>query len=93
MLIMTQDPVIFNQRDTQAAILGEDTSVDPQEHARNLALATGGASTRSSKSSTLAEMFRPPFEIISRLPFEEAREQGKDEEKWLLVNVQDASIF
>jgi UBX domain-containing protein 7 len=38
-------------------------------------------------------MFRPPFEIISRLSFEEARDEGKEEEKWLLVNVQDASIF
>jgi hypothetical protein len=38
-------------------------------------------------------MFRPPFEIISRLNWEEAREEGKDEKKWLLVNVQDPAIF
>lgn len=41
----------------------------------------------------LAEMYRPPFEIMSRLPWDVAREEGKDNEKWLLVNIQDSSIF
>lgn len=41
----------------------------------------------------LAEMYRPPFEIMSRLPWDVAREEGKDTEKWLLVNIQDASVF
>jgi hypothetical protein len=38
-------------------------------------------------------MFRPPFDIISRLTFDQARDEGKDQEKWLLVNIQDPSIF
>jgi hypothetical protein len=38
-------------------------------------------------------MYRPPFEIISRVPWDEAREQGKEGEKWILVNIQDPSIF
>jgi hypothetical protein len=38
-------------------------------------------------------MFRPPFEIISRIPFDHARDEGKDKKKWILVNVQDPSIF
>lgn len=41
----------------------------------------------------LAEMYRPPFEIMSRLPWDQARQDGKDDEKWLLVNIQDPSIF
>lgn len=41
----------------------------------------------------LAEMYRPPFEIMSRLPWDVARDEGKENEKWLLVNIQDASIF
>lgn len=41
----------------------------------------------------LAEMYRPPFEIMSRLPWDQAREQGREGEKWLLVNIQDPSIF
>lgn len=41
----------------------------------------------------LAEMYRPPFEIMSRLPWDLAREEGRAAEKWLLVNIQDPSIF
>lgn len=41
----------------------------------------------------LAEMYRPPFEIMSRLPWDAARQEGRDNERWLLVNIQDPSIF
>ena len=30
---------------------------------------------------------------MSRLPWDQARQQGKDSEKWILVNIQDSSIF
>lgn len=30
---------------------------------------------------------------MSRLPWDQARQQGKDGEKWILVNIQDPSIF
>lgn len=30
---------------------------------------------------------------MSRLPWDEARQQGKEGEKWILVNIQDPSIF
>ena len=38
-------------------------------------------------------MYRPPFELMSRLPWDQARQQGRDGEKWILVNIQDPSIF
>jgi hypothetical protein len=41
----------------------------------------------------LAEMYRPPFEIMCRLPWDLARAEGREKEKWLLVNIQDPSIF
>ena len=58
-----------------------------------LARATGGASQSSSKSGLLAEMYRPPFEIMSRASWEDARTEGKESQKWILINVQDPSIF
>jgi UBX domain-containing protein 7 len=58
-----------------------------------LAQATGGASEASSKTARLAELYRPPFEIMRQMDWETARDMGKDEEKWILVNIQDASIF
>lgn len=82
-------PGIFNQRDPQSIWAG-DSGVSPRER---LSAATGGASETSSKSSMLAEMYRPPFELITQLPWDLAREEGRDNERWLLVNIQDPSIF
>lgn len=62
-------------------------------HRAALNEATGGAASTSSKAARLAELFRPPFELMTRIPWEDAREQGKEEQKWILVNVQDPSIF
>ncbi|KAA8642109.1 hypothetical protein EYZ11_001191 [Aspergillus tanneri] len=80
-------PGIFNQRDTVWS--GDDEA----SHRERLAVSTGGASEASSKSNMLAEMYRPPFEIMSRLPWDLARQEGRENEKWLLVNIQDPSIF
>ncbi|KAK8255127.1 hypothetical protein HDK77DRAFT_22885 [Phyllosticta capitalensis] len=85
-------PGIFNQQNNTASVWEEGDS-DPSTRRRNLASATGGASEASSKSSLLAELYRPPFEIMSPLGWEEARDEGKDQQKWLLVNVQDSAIF
>ncbi|KAJ5558751.1 hypothetical protein N7535_009369 [Penicillium sp. DV-2018c] len=81
-------PGIFNQQESSSIWAGGE---DPRSD--ELSAATGGASEASSKSSMLAQMYRPPFEIMSRLPWDVARDEGKDSQKWLLVNIQDASIF
>ncbi|KAJ5904004.1 hypothetical protein N7504_006387 [Penicillium tannophilum] len=81
-------PGIFNQQDSASIWNGSSST-----HQEQLSQATGGASDASSKSNMLAEMYRPPFEIMSRLPWDMAREEGRDNEKWLLVNIQDQSIF
>ncbi|CAE7201510.1 hypothetical protein PTNB73_05887 [Pyrenophora teres f. teres] len=82
---------IFNQQTTQTNVW--DNTTDSSTRRRELATATGGASEQSSKMSMLAELFRPPFEIMYQGPWEKARDMGKDEEKWLLVNIQDPAIF
>ena len=38
-------------------------------------------------------MYRPPYEIMNDIPWDNARDKGKDEEKWLLVDVQNRSVF
>lgn len=83
---------IFNQRN-EASIWSEDNPEDPDAHRRVLSRATGGASDATSKSNLLAELFRPPFDLISPIPISTARDEGKESEKWILVNVQDPSIF
>ncbi|KAL6709749.1 UBX domain protein Ubx2 [Coniothyrium glycines] len=82
---------IFNQRTTQTNVW--DHTADSSARRRELATATGGASEQSSKMSMLAELFRPPFEIMYQGQWEKARDMGKEEQKWLLVNIQDPAIF
>ncbi|KAL8777224.1 MAG: hypothetical protein Q9194_002679 [Teloschistes cf. exilis] len=84
-------PGIFNQ--STAGSIWSEEQANSAENRDRLARATAGASEASSKSRTLAEMYRPPFELMSRLSWDQARQQGKDGEKWILVNVQDPSIF
>lgn len=84
-------PGIFNQ--STADSIWNESEDGEGAHRSRLARATAGASESSSKSNMLAEMYRPPFEIMSRLPWDQARQQGKQSEKWLLVNIQDPSIF
>ncbi|KAI4089172.1 MAG: hypothetical protein LQ344_005552 [Seirophora lacunosa] len=81
-------PGIFNQS-TAGSVWNEDEAGSSDRLAR----ATAGASETSSKSRTLAEMYRPPYELMSRLPWDQARQQGKEGQKWILVNIQDPSIF
>jgi len=38
-------------------------------------------------------MYRPPFELMSNINWDDARDQGKEQEKWIIVNVQDQAIF
>ncbi|KAI7246144.1 hypothetical protein KC335_g19573, partial [Hortaea werneckii] len=82
---------IFNQREAPS-IWANENEDDPGRRAA-MSRATGGASDTSSKSTLLAQLFQPPFDLISRLPFSEARDEGKEEQKWIMVNVQDPSIF
>jgi hypothetical protein len=41
----------------------------------------------------LAELFRPPFDIMTRLDWDDARDAGKASKRWIMVNLQDMSIF
>ncbi|KAH8650193.1 hypothetical protein BX600DRAFT_108594 [Xylariales sp. PMI_506] len=47
----------------------------------------------SSRSQRLADLFRPPWDLISPFTWDDARQEGKDEKKWIIVNVQDMSDF
>ncbi|KAK4044360.1 hypothetical protein C8A01DRAFT_42798 [Parachaetomium inaequale] len=46
-----------------------------------------------SRASRLADLFRPPYDLMSHLSWDEARDEGKDSKKWILVNLQDMSDF
>lgn len=52
-----------------------------------------GANSNGQKRQTLEELFRPPLDLIHKGPFFTAREEGKKQNKWLLVNIQDVTEF
>ncbi|KAG6040513.1 hypothetical protein E4U41_000334 [Claviceps citrina] len=48
---------------------------------------------RSSHARRLEDLFRPPYDLMSRIPWEQARMLGKEDKKWILVNLQDMNDF
>ena len=41
----------------------------------------------------LARLFQPPWALLFKGGWDEAREEGRDQLKWLLVNIQNDSVF
>lgn len=85
-------PGIFNQNPSRSIWSSDDPS-NSEAHRQVLSRATGGASDQTAKTNLLADLFRPPFDLISNIGWSDARDEGKEEQKWILVNVQDPSIF
>ncbi|KAJ2988609.1 hypothetical protein NUW58_g3881 [Xylaria curta] len=47
----------------------------------------------TSRAALLRDLFRPPHDLMSDATWDEARDEGKEEKKWILVNLQDLDIF
>lgn len=41
----------------------------------------------------LAKLFQPPWELMYKGSWEDARDEGKEHKKWILVTIQDGSVF
>ncbi|KAH9999730.1 hypothetical protein F4779DRAFT_605169 [Xylariaceae sp. FL0662B] len=41
----------------------------------------------------LRDFFRPPVDLITPVPLDVARDMGKEQKKWILVNLQNLEIF
>ena len=85
---MTAPRGIFNQRETASIWQNDHNEAQP-----SLADATGGASEASARSNMLARLFQPPWDLMYKGSWEDARDEGKEHKKWLLVNIQDGSVF
>ncbi|KAJ1913660.1 UBX domain protein Ubx2 [Tieghemiomyces parasiticus] len=53
----------------------------------------GGATSEASKVNRLADLFRPPFDLIQNLPLDQARAAARSESKWVMINLQKVSEF
>lgn len=59
----------------------------------SFASAAGGSSGEQNRAQRLADLFRPPYDLMEHLAWDEARDVGKEDKKWILVNVQDMNDF
>ncbi|KAJ8271158.1 hypothetical protein GJAV_G00123400 [Gymnothorax javanicus] len=50
-------------------------------------------SAADKKLSTLADLFRPPIELMHKGSFETAKDCGQMENKWLMINIQNVQDF
>ncbi|KAJ2082268.1 UBX domain protein Ubx2 [Coemansia sp. RSA 988] len=83
---------IFNQR-TAGRVPFRDFAQEAAEMAGGDATAPDGESGMSSRRSRLAELFKPPFEIMHRGNLDSARQTAMREGKWVLINLQELSEF
>ncbi|KAI6173207.1 UBX domain-containing protein 7 [Aphelenchoides besseyi] len=66
---------------------GDDVRFDPTQ---NRAV----RSTRQTRhQKNLAEIFRPPIDIIERLDWDSLLQKAREQGRWILVNLQDSSEF
>ncbi|KJZ80113.1 hypothetical protein HIM_00827 [Hirsutella minnesotensis 3608] len=55
--------------------------------------APAASSENGAHARRLEDLFRPPYDLMSRVSWDEARTLGKEDKKWLLVNLQDMNDF
>ncbi|KAK9456054.1 hypothetical protein V1511DRAFT_520938 [Dipodascopsis uninucleata] len=101
-----REPEVRERIQPRTETLVEDFGYYPQETTSNLRTVRPGIFNQSpggirvtnsqpltDKQSRLEQLFRPPFDIMSTYDFETAQRKGREDKKWLLVNVQDLSDF
>ncbi|KAI5923222.1 hypothetical protein F4810DRAFT_669424 [Camillea tinctor] len=71
----------------QSPAYWDDSSAPPS------AMGTGPGEAPAPRTAMLANLFRPPVDLMSHYSWDEARDVGKQEKKWILVNLQDLSVF
>ncbi|OAQ98975.1 hypothetical protein LLEC1_03513 [Akanthomyces lecanii] len=52
-----------------------------------------GPASNGTHARRLQDLFRPPYELMVRMSWDEARTLGKGDQKWIIVNLQDMSDF
>lgn len=88
------DPASFAAPDSlkpKPNVLGFANST--REFLQGKVVASAQPATKSTAPSRLSELFRPPVDITFCGSFQAARDYAKEQNKWLIVNVQDMSNF
>lgn len=78
---------IFNQYETDR--IDEDDEDDEEAYDRQF----GASSGLLEHQKHLGRLFRPPFDLIEKYTIDGARKAGREQKKWILLNIQDTSNF
>ncbi|KAI2635337.1 hypothetical protein GGS21DRAFT_515349 [Xylaria nigripes] len=70
----------------QSTSIWDDTSAPPVS-------VRGFHQDATPRAALLRDLFRPPHEFMSDATWDEARDEGKENKKWIMVNLQDLDIF
>lgn len=92
---------VFNQRfeelDNDDSVEDLDFENDSDEvvevQSRTARLHGSRMAELTSTQRRLAQLFKPPFDLIERTNLDGAKIKGRAEEKWILINIQDPSEF
>lgn len=74
-------------------IMELDEDQEPTRPTRRTRLQQSRMSELTSTQRRLAELFKPPFDLIERTNLDGAKVKGRAEKKWILVNIQDQTEF
>lgn len=82
---------IFNQAPPRHSFVSEED--EEMEDEDDILEQTVGTTHLNAHQSRLANLFRPPFDLINNLTLEQAKQEAYASRKWLLVNIQDSREF
>ncbi|XP_014772020.1 UBX domain-containing protein 7 isoform X1 [Octopus bimaculoides] len=89
--MMNADSIGFRGRRPAKSVF--DGFRDFQAEARQQEEMLHRSSTITSKHQTLEDLFRPPIDLIFKGTFASAREEGTNQNRWLMVNIQNVQEF
>ncbi|KAJ2957363.1 hypothetical protein NQZ79_g6883 [Umbelopsis isabellina] len=90
--ILSRHPV-FNQGDSSSNPIAPEAFRNFESEMESLQGGRSQSPATSDKTRRLADLFRPPFDMMYQGDFEHARNFAKDNKKWLMVNLQDPTEF
>lgn len=99
--ITTLQPVFGKDTDIFVTVRGNpfgqsiwDDDATASNPPSTFAQAAGGSTgEQASRAQRLADLFRPPYELMAHMSWDDARATGREDHKWILVNVQDMNDF
>ena len=83
------------QGDDEVVELNSDGEVieQPQPQSRRRRNRSNRLNELTSTQRRLANLFRPPFDIMEKFDIDNAKTLGRQQKKWILINIQDSSEF